>query len=407
MPDVDIAVAGGGPAGLQFAREVATRSDRSVTLLEANEALTDNDKSSGGTFPELLSAFDLPDEVVMDSPSGVTYEAPGASATLPVPCHVLDFPALLAFLGEEARAAGARVETGARVSEPVVTNGRVTGVEYVREGERRRLTADVVVDATGPAGTLVSELGLYDPGAAPLAVGKEFEVRGRHDLDSLLFAFDHDFAPGGYAWTFPAGEDVFKAGVCWFVEEFQSRASGGSIDEYVQRWLAADDRWEAAETRAVHAGKAGIDGSLNKRVTDGLVAVGVAVASINPLLGEGIRPGMASARMAADVVLDALAAGDVSGERLAAYERRWNAEHGYHYHLQRLVGKFLYRFDADQQRRFVENSARLSRSQLDRFEAYEPTVRDLLDLYPLAPRDLGRIPAVLDFLVERASARLG
>jgi len=407
VPDVDIVVAGGGPAGLQFAREVATRSDRSVLLFEANDALTDNDKSTGGTFPDLVEEFDVPAEVIMDHPSGITFEAPAASTTVSLPCYVLDFPELLAFLGREAERAGARIETGTRVDSPVVGDGRVRGVEYTTDGERSRVTADLVVDATGPTGTLVRDLGLYDPNAAPLAVGKEYEAHGRHDLDSLLFRFDHEYAPGGYAWTFPAGDDVFKAGVCWFVDEYESRTDGTvPIDEYVREWLSAGDRWDCDAVRAVHAGKAGIDGSVNRRATDGLVAVGDAVASINPLLGEGIRPGMESARMAADVALDALDAGDVSRERLTAHERQWNAENGHQYRLQRLVGNLLYDFDADQQRRFVRNVGRLSETQLDRFERYEPTVRDLLDLYPAAPRDARKLPTLLRYVVDTATDRL-
>jgi digeranylgeranylglycerophospholipid reductase len=408
VPDVDVVVAGGGPAGLQFAREVATRSNYSVLVLEANDALTDNDKSSGGTFGDLIEGFDVPADVLMDQPSGITFEAPGASTTLPIPCYVLDFPALLAFLGRDAETAGARIETGARVREPVVSDGRVRGVTYRSDEGSRQVTADVVVDATGPAGTLVSELGLYDPDAAPLAVGKEYEVTGRYSMDSLLFRLDHEFAPGGYAWTFPAGEGVFKAGVCWFTEEFAARADGDrSIDDYVETWLAADDRWTPDEVRAVHAGKAGVDGSVNRRVTDGLVAVGDAVSSINPLLGEGIRPAFQSARLAAETIVDALTTADTSADRLRAYERRWNAEYGHDYRLQRLVCKFLYQFDERQQRGFVENSARLTPDQLDRFEAYQPTVRDLLDLYPLTLGDLRNLPDVLGYLADTARVRLG
>jgi len=408
VPDVDVVVAGGGPSGLQFARAVAERSDRSVLVLEANGALSDNDKSTGGTFPELVEEYDVPEDVIMADVSGVTYEAPGASETLPIPAHVLDFPAFLEHLGREAEAAGAQIRTGARVKSPLVEDGRVVGVEYSTDGLLDRLRAEVVVDATGPACTLVTQLDMFDPVGVPLAVGKEYEVAGHHEIDSLLFRFDHEAAPGGYAWTFPAGDGAFKAGVCWFTERFEARTADEdrTIDEYVRDWLAADDRWDHDRTRAVHAGKAAVNGSLNRRATDGLVAVGDAVASINPLLGEGIRPGMQSADMAAAVVLDALAAGDVSRERLVEYERRWNAEKGRRWRLQHLVGTLLYDFTPDQQRRFVENSGRLSPAQRDRFENYEPTVRDLLQLYPLSVRDVRKLPAVARCFADTVKTRL-
>ncbi|MFC7196054.1 NAD(P)/FAD-dependent oxidoreductase [Halosimplex aquaticum] len=92
--------------------------------------------------------------------------------------------------------------------------------------------------------------------------------------------------------------------------------------------MAADPRWEAEEVRAVHAGDAVSNNSINQRAMDGLVAVGDAVSSINPLFGEGIRPGMESAEMAADAALAALDRGDTSREGLSTYEERWNGRKG-------------------------------------------------------------------------------
>jgi len=119
------------------------------------------------------------------------------------------------------------------------------------------------------------------------------------------------------------------------------------------------------------------------------------VSSINPLFGEGIRPALESARMAADVAVDALAAGDTSRERLATYERRWNREKGPNWKRQRVVGELLYDFDARQQDRFVERVGRLSPAQLDRLQRYELTLSDLLELYPFSPADLRKGPTLL------------
>lgn len=397
----EVVVAGGGPSGLQFAREVAGRTDRSVAVLEANEALADNDKSTGGTFDQVIEGYDVPDDVIMAESRDVVFEGPEASVRLPLPGYVLDFPAFLEFLGADAAARGATVRTGARVTEPILDDdGGVTGVRYWAGGARRELHADLVVDATGPAAVLAGPLGMFDRESAQRGIGKEYEVVGRYDLDSMLFGFDHADAPGGYAWTFPAGDGAFKAGVCW-VDDFylaHRPPDGGTIDRYVERWLDADPRWEAEETRAVHAGKALSNNSLNRRAVDGLVAVGDAVSSINPLFGEGIRPGMESATMAADVAIEALAAGDTSRERLAAYERRWNDEKGRFWKTQRAVGELLYDFDRDQQDRFVRKVGNMSDAQVERLQRYELTIPDLLGLYPFALTDLRKVPALLRHL---------
>lgn len=317
-----------------------------------------------------------------------------------IPNYVLDFPAFLEYLGEDAREHGVEVVTGTRVSEPITEEGAVTGVRARRGGDSAEYYGALVVDATGPAGALTDELEMWDPDAAQRGIGKEYQVTGTFDCDSMLFRFDHEYAPGGYAWVFPGGDGVFKIGVCW-VNDFHERHAppdGGGIDEYVQRWIESDDRWTVDGIEAVHAGEVVSDNSINDRADDGIVAVGDSVSSVNPLFGEGIRPGMESAEMAADVVIDALARGDTSRETLLEYERRWNREKGPKWKIQRMVGELLYDFDADQQNRFVRNADRLSDEQADRLQRYELTLPDLFTLYPFDPKDIPKVPTLLRHL---------
>ncbi len=397
MPDFDVVVAGGGPAGLQFARELGRRSAYSVVVLERNERLSDNDKSTGGTFHQVVEGFDIPDRVIMDSSPDVVFEGPEAQSRLEIPNYVLDFPAFLEYLGNDAQEHGVAIETEARVVEPLADAGTIKGVRADHRGELTEFRGDIVVDATGPAGVLTGELGMWNPEAAQRGIGKEYQVTGSFACDSMLFRFDHEYAPGGYAWVFPAGDGVFKIGVCW-VNDFYERhkpANGGAIDAYVERWIDSDDRWTVNRIEEMHAGQALSDNSINQRAGDGIVAVGDAVSSINPLFGEGIRPGMESAVMAADVVIDALDTRDVSRATLVEYEKRWNEEKGRKWKTQRMVGELLYDFDADQQNRFVQNAGELSTGQADRLQRYELTLLDLISLYPFKIKDIPKGPTLL------------
>jgi len=391
--EYDVVVVGAGPAGLQFAREVAARTTRSVAVLERNGRLRDNDKSTGGTFEEVVEGFDVPDRVIYDGVDSVTFEGPTAASRLDIDGYVLDFPRFLEFLGEDAAADGAAIHTGTTATGPLVEDGAVRGVRLAGGGEVR---AGLTVDATGPAAALTADLGFFDPDAAQRGIGLEFEAEGRYETrDTMLFRFDHDAAPGGYAWTFPAGEGAFKAGVCWVDDFYALHGDGDSIRRYVERWAEADPRWRVDRIRATHAGEALSNNSINRRAADGFLAVGDAVSSINPLFGEGIRPGMQSAAMAADVAVDALRAGDLSGERLRTYERRWNAEKGSAWKLQRIVGELLYDFDADQQDAFVERLGDLSARQAEQLRTYSLHPADLARLYPFRLADLSKLPRLL------------
>ncbi len=388
-------VAGGGPAGLQAARELAA-AGHDVTVLEADNALGDNDKSTGGTFGQVIDGYGLSDRVVMDDVSTIAFEGPSERGTLSLSAYVLDFPELQEWLGAAVKRAGGTVHIGARVQSPVVEGGVVRGVEVTRGGERRTVRADLTVDATGPAAALAGPLGMFDRDDAQRGIGMEFEVEGPYETgDELLFAFDHGRAPGGYAWTFPAGEERYKAGVCWVDEFADARGRERSIRDYVESWLAADDRWGGGEVRAVHAGEGVWTDSITVRARDGILAVGDAASSINPLFGEGIRPAMASASMAAATAAPALEADDLSRERLRAYEERWNREYGGKWRLQRLLSDLLYDFTPSQQDRFVRAVERLGDGGAARLGRYDLSVRDLLTLYPFDPRDLGKLPGLL------------
>ncbi|SIQ87408.1 2,3-di-O-geranylgeranylglyceryl phosphate reductase [Haladaptatus litoreus] len=394
--DYDCIVVGGGPAGLQFAREIVSRSNFSVAVLERNGDLRDNDKSTGGTFGEVIDGYDIPHEVVMGDPDTITFEGPTEHSRLDIEGYVLDFPGLLEFLGADAKSRGADVYTGTTVTEPIVERGAIRGVRYRNSDGSGDLRGRITVDASGPSAVITSELGFFDTDAARRGIGLEYEIEGEYETeDTMLFAFDHRLAPGGYAWTFPAGEDVYKAGVCWVDKYHATRGTGDSIHEYAERWVRDDPRWHVEEIRAKHAGEGVWNDSTNQRATDGFMAIGDAASSINPLFGEGIRPGLASAKMAATVARNALSADDVSAGRLRTYERRWNETRGKKWRLQRLLSDLLYDFSGSQQDSFVRRAGNLSATKAERLRRYDLGLFELVKLYPFRLKDVEKMPELV------------
>jgi 2-polyprenyl-6-methoxyphenol hydroxylase-like FAD-dependent oxidoreductase len=162
-------VAGGGPGGVVLAYLLA-RGGVPVTLLEARPDFDRRFRGDALAPPvlELLDRLGLARPLLAEIPHGTadafvwrtptrTYRLADyrrSSATYPYYALVPQ-GRFLPFLVERATGfPGFRVEMGARVSALLrdgdgADTGRVAGVEYVRNGERHRLRADLVVGADG------------------------------------------------------------------------------------------------------------------------------------------------------------------------------------------------------------------------------------------------------------------
>ena len=391
----DVVVVGGGPSGGQFARTFAKNSDFSVAVLEKDDNLGDNDKSTAGTFKEVVEDREIPERVVMDQNESVLFEGPTESTRLPMRNWVLDFSELQEFLGEDAESEGAEIMTGHRVEGPLVEDGSIKGVQVNYSGEIRSIGADIVVDASGAGSVIASRMGYSDRKNADTAAGVEYLMEGEYSpSDSMLFRFDSRLAPGGYAWMFPSGDGLFKIGVCALddLERFSERDM--EIDDLVEGWVYGNGRW-SGEKIEIHRGGAQINSSINTRAADGFMAVGDSVSSINPVFGEGIRPGMEAADRAAEVAVRALERGDTSERTLKEYERWWNREKGGDWRKFKAVKDMLYSFDNRKYDRFVRGLSKLDEREVEKLRSNEVSRTAMLKAYPYSVSDIIRLPRML------------
>lgn len=350
----DAVIAGAGPAGAQCARDLAAR-DYDVLVLETeseDDFPRGSNKSTGGTFPSMMASFDIPDEVVMHFTDDVVIESPNAFFVREQTGAVLDFAAFKRFLVREGRERGAQYRFDARVSGPLMEDGEVVGVSYNRSEE---VYGDMVIDATGPSAPLAKELGVVDLERANQAIGVEYEFDGVAlerdgfaDLqDSMMLRLGHDVAPGGYAWIFHTGERTAKVGLCYLQNDRhrEHAEDGVSIDDYLERWLGSDPRFEHAERieGRQHRGSAHIQPP-GKLSTDRFMAIGDTVPTIDPLWGEGIRVGMRSARAAAATVDACLTPSTprTSAEHVGVYDRLWHRDVAPQSRARLLMTKLLY-----------------------------------------------------------------
>ncbi|MFB6191890.1 MAG: digeranylgeranylglycerophospholipid reductase [Haloarculaceae archaeon] len=390
----DVVIAGAGPAGAQCARDLAARG-YDVVVLEAEDEdgfpRTSN-KSTGGTFPEMLASFNVPDDVVMNFTDSVVLESPSDHYVQRRSGAVLEFADFKRFLVREGRDRGANYRFDARVSGPVTEDGEVVGVRYNGDEE---VYGEIVVDATGPAAPLASALGVVDLQRENQAIGVEYEFEGV-DVDAdgyadlrnaMMLRLDHEIAPGGYSWIFHTGADTAKVGLCYIQNESHrdKAREGMTIDDYLDYWLESDPRFDGAERLAgkQHRGSAHIQmpGGLS---TDRFMAIGDTVPTIDPLWGEGIHKCMESARAAA-ITADACLTPDepdTSAEAMAAYGKLWHSRVAPRMRERLLMTRLLYLADNERYDRLMADLRAADQDTLQRANAGDP--RALMDLVHLS-----------------------
>jgi digeranylgeranylglycerophospholipid reductase len=375
----DAVIAGAGPAGAQCARDLAARG-YAVLVLEAEseaEFPRTSNKSTGGTFPSMMTAFDIPDSVVQNYTESVLIESPSEFFRREQTGAVLDFGAFKQFLVREGRERGAEYRFDARVSEPILEDGKIVGVRYNGSEE---VYGEMTIDATGPSAPLAKQLGVVDLERSNQAIGVEFEMEGVSldqegyaDLrESMMLRLGHDVAPGGYAWIFHTGEDRAKVGLCYLQNDRHREYADEdlSIDGYLERWIEADPRFASAERieNQQHRGSAHLQPP-GEMSTDRFIAIGDTVPTIDPLWGEGIHVGMRSARAAAATVDACLTPSTprTAAEHVGVYDRLWHRDVAPQAQARLLMTKVLY---------------------LTPNERYDSLLNDLCDLDPETVRNV-------------------
>jgi geranylgeranyl reductase family protein len=333
----DVVVVGGGPAGSLAAFTLAARGVRVVLL---DKKRFPRDKPCGGgirysvfrRFPGLTTllrstvAIHEIRKVLMESPGGAT-----VLATSERPFYVTlrrtEFDAALL---TAARAGGAEVVEGERVSDIERTAEGLT----VRTIAGTAVRARIVVGADGVNSIVALAAGLtrgFAENGLAIDTMEETELAelSTVDSDTMYVAYGYKGWPG-YGYVFPKTAHV-DAGV-GFLLSFFKRELSCSPYEHHRRFLeeAVDKNWVSGRSNRANfkAYRLPLGGPLARTYADGVLLAGDAAGFVNAYTGEGIYYAMVTGQLAGDAAASALAEGDVSAARLAAYQVAWQREIG-------------------------------------------------------------------------------
>ena len=334
----DVVVAGGGPAGATVATLLQREGHRCLILegssfprYHIGESLiphTYGTLERLGLLPKLrASHFPEKHSVRFVSPSGheadpfyfsETIKGDGAR-TWQVERSEFDQMCL-----DNARQHGVEIRMQTKTDEVLFENGRAIGVRVnPHQAEPYEVRAKVVVDASGRATLIGSQLGLKGPvpGLRKASIWSYYKSGKRGEGidagETTIFMIPER----GWFWYIPLPQDIVSVGIV-AAPEYLFADSDDMEDAFLREvercaplaeWLSSASRCDRVRGVRELAYR-------NQQVAgDGWVMVGDAAAFLDPIYSSGLFLALASAELAAGCVDNALKHKDVSAARLGAF----------------------------------------------------------------------------------------
>ncbi len=331
----DVVIVGAGPGGSAVAYYLA-RAGLDVLLLDKFDF--PRDKTCGdGLTPRALGVLDdmgiLGDvlqvgcrvsaaEVV--APNGHSTVAPFPRGT-GRPEHALVIPRLILddMVRQWAVTRGARFEGRVYVT-AIERSGIGVEVKGGRYGRSVSARARMAVIATGANVKLLLTMGLL-PKAPPMMVAARAYFEGVSGLDDHMDLSFEGVPLPGYGWMFPLPGSKANIGAGFFR---CGRAAGrvpatpaAAFQNFIQTHTLQRMLDHARQVGPIQGHPLRVDFTNAPTFGERVLLVGEAAGLVNPLTGEGIDYALESGKMAAGHLIDMFAAGDLSYQRLSAYDR--------------------------------------------------------------------------------------
>ena len=348
---------GGGPAGASAAYWLA-RYGHQVTVVERKSFPREKTCGDGLTPRAVhqLNEMGLGDQLArFHKYNGLRATGMGRQLELQWPSHpvypqygyVVRRRELDTMVARNAVAAGATLLEGHEALQPIVDRGFVRGaVVQPPTGEPIEIRARYVVVADGANSRFGRSLGTFRTREWPYGTAiRTYWETPRHAepwIESALDVKDRNGNPmPGYGWIFPVGDGTVNIGVGLLstFREFKSVNTTHLLDAYAHqvadRWEITPDRPECKAT----SGRIPMGGSVGPKAGPSYLVIGDAAGSVNPFNGEGIDYAYETARMAAQVLHEALDGGDPTA--LQRYPSLLDDEYGEYFKVARLFARVI------------------------------------------------------------------
>ncbi len=327
MFDYHVIVIGAGPAGSTAAQAIAQRGWR-VALLERAAFGGQANVCGGGLEGDDAGRIGVPPELIHKRITRREHHFPWGVTTINQPHVTLLRREYDRYLSQQAAEAGAdlQVHTTARHVALAAPGDLQVRVQRQQGAQETCLRTRCVVFADGPH-TLAHRLfgfGFHRQ-AHTAAAGLVYELDWPDcPLEHYEVHLHGQIVPWGYAWIFPK-RDVLNVGLfCLPSKGRDSRQLEARLRHFVDGHPLLRGRHISRRAGAfIPAAPAA------RLYHTSMLAVGDAAGMVEPMTEAGIANAVIAARIAADVIHQALMQGDFSAGLMSQYQRRWQASERY------------------------------------------------------------------------------
>ncbi|MGE3859918.1 MAG: NAD(P)/FAD-dependent oxidoreductase [Nitrososphaeraceae archaeon] len=324
MYKYDIAVVGGGPAGLSAAF-AAARLGSKVILLEKEKGIGQFVRTSGVSWINEMKKLNIP-ESLYNPIKNFRFISPNNEITIKGDNHsscVLDVRSLYQHLSFLAAKEGAEIWINSNVSDVLYTdtNKKISGLSVNTNKEQVHIKSKLVIDATGFNSFIGRKMG-YIRKWERYGVGAEYECYCDHsDCETWTLMVGNQYSPAGYAWIFPLARNRVRIGVG--IGRPESNIDPVILlNKIIKNKLKPIEELGNIQPVEYHFGYIPNQGSRESSVFEGLILVGDSAGQSNPLVLEGIRHAIEFGRVAGQVGAESLSF-DCSKKSLMKYEKEW------------------------------------------------------------------------------------
>ncbi len=187
---------------------------------------------------------------------------------------------------------------------PIVKGDKVIGIKAKVGDSKNELYAKLIIDASGinavirrklPKDWFLSKsIGKNDLALSYREIRK---LKRSIDTEYCEVFYDRKVVPNGYYWIFPKGDDIVNVGI-----GTRMNIIDYNLKERFYKNIISNPIFTESEKLSHGFGILPISPPLSCSTASGFIVIGDAAKQVNPFIGEGIRPSIISAHIAAEII---------------------------------------------------------------------------------------------------------